>query len=311
MGARPAALWSLRAPAPGSGCDQRDRTPCGNCTGPRALSGSIPKKVRKISALAKIIAPRICLVWLPPCRLALTGCPLPLRSFQMDEMGTEPSQARREALGRAPSAGSSRRRAATRAAPGREGGSPRLASQVTSSSNPPGSTLARASRKFPGPPRFRVFRLLAANPRAPETAPSGSRLPFPALFSRRQTAALLLRKPNIKSNSSSGARDKARVANRRGLSSRGQRARVAPLRRSAWGRAGGAARRVSCPLLGPPRAALTPALSSCLAAAGRMLTSASSATARALTASPTSKPSARGAASGRARCRSWPTRSTS
>lgn len=73
------------------------------------------------------------LVWLPPRRLALTGCPLPLRFFQMDEMGTEPSQAGREAFGRAPRAGGSRRRAASRTDPGREGGSPSLASQVNPS----------------------------------------------------------------------------------------------------------------------------------------------------------------------------------
>lgn len=40
------------------------------------------EKEKKISALAKIFAPRIYLVWLPPCRLAITGSPLPLCSFR-------------------------------------------------------------------------------------------------------------------------------------------------------------------------------------------------------------------------------------
>lgn len=104
----------------------------------------------EISALAKIIAPRMYLVWLPPRRLALTGCPLPLRSFQMDEMGTEPSEAGREAFGHAPRAGGSRRPAAAHTDPGREGGSPSLASQVNSS---PfwARALARDSGKFQDP----------------------------------------------------------------------------------------------------------------------------------------------------------------
>lgn len=90
IGARPPASaqyhsWSCGAPAPASGRDQRDWIPCGNCTAPKrphALSGNIPPPKKKISALAKIIAPRIYLVWLLPCRLALTGCPLPCAPFR-------------------------------------------------------------------------------------------------------------------------------------------------------------------------------------------------------------------------------------
>lgn len=118
----------------------------------------------------------------------------------MDEMGTEPSQAGREAFGRAPRAGGSRRRAASRTAPGREGGSPSLASQVN-----PSRFWARAlvggSGKFAGSPRFRVFRLLAVAPpkRRRQVLPglhialkAASHLPFPALFSWREIAAPLL-----------------------------------------------------------------------------------------------------------------------
>lgn len=181
-----------------------------------------------------------------------------------------------------------------------------------------------------------MFRLLAVDPpkRRRQVLPglhialkAASHLPFPALFSWREIAVPLLRKSNINSNSSSGSIDKVTAVNRRGPSSHRQQAllcdQIAPLPPLGGGQSRGVAvaaggssapggGELPAPSSGAPRRfSHARSLSSCLAAAGRMLTSASSATARALTASPTSKPSARGAASGRARCRSWRTRSTS
>ncbi|XP_064308776.1 pro-adrenomedullin isoform X1 [Phalacrocorax carbo] len=67
------------------------------------------------------------------CDLLRGGCCKGGRSDRvqkkMDEMGTKPSQTGREAFGRAPRAGGSRRRAAAHTHPGREGGSPSIASQ--------------------------------------------------------------------------------------------------------------------------------------------------------------------------------------
>lgn len=239
----------------------------------------------------------------------------------MDELGTEPGQAGREA------AGSGRRRAGARTDSGREG-SPRLATQVTSSPAALGTVQKRPDPRSRGSLTPRVPEPRGRVPQ--ELRSSGSRLPppFPRAPSWREIAARLLRNSNINSNSSPGSADKVTALQRLGLSlsAAGSAPLRAPLPPPGGGQSRGRAVGAGPPPAGgsprsPPRArgllsfpappSHAPSLSSSLAAAGRMLTTASSATARALTASPTSRPSAWGAASGRARCRSWPISSTS
>lgn len=158
IGARPPASaqyrsWSCGAPAPASGRDQRDWIPCGNCTAPKrphALSGNIPPPKKNLGA-GKDYRPSNLFGLAPALQTCANRLSSSLRSFQMDEMGTEPSQAGREAFGRTPRTGGSCRRAVAHTDPGREGGSTSVASQVNS--NPFWArVLARGRGKFQDSP---------------------------------------------------------------------------------------------------------------------------------------------------------------
>lgn len=215
---QPPARPQLTSPAPGPAATRgRESCPAGMA---RILKGPVrfrkttprpsPPTDVKISALADY-HPSNVFGLAAASRLALTGCPFPLRSSQMDELGTEPGQAGREA------AGSGRRRAGARTDSGREG-SPRLATQVTSSPAALGTVQKRPDPRSRGSLTPRVPEPRGRVPQ--ELRSSGSRLPppFPRAPSWREIAARLLRNSNINSNSSPGSADKVTALQRLGLS---------------------------------------------------------------------------------------------